>query len=54
MESFTLQLSDKQQKNQMQTVSQIVTGNLSDTGKTMLAYLLRKPELFHNDTFMNK
>lgn len=54
MESFTVQLSDKQQKNQMQTVLQIVTGNLSDTGKTMSAYLLRKPELFHNDIFMNK
>lgn len=39
---------------QMQTVSQIVTGNLSDTEKTMLAYLLRKLELFHNDIFMNK
>jgi DNA-binding MarR family transcriptional regulator len=39
---------------QMQTVSQIVTGNLSETEKTTLAYMLRKLEHFHNDIFLNK
>jgi DNA-binding MarR family transcriptional regulator len=39
---------------QMQTVSQIVTGNLSETEKSMLAYVLRKLEIFHNDIFLNK
>ena len=38
----------------MQTVSQIVTGNLSETEKTMLAYMLRKLEHYHNDIFLNK
>lgn len=38
----------------MQTVSQIVTGNLSETEKSMLAYMLRKLEAFHNDIFLNK
>lgn len=38
----------------MQVVSQIVTGNLNDTEKNMLAYSLRKLEIFHNDIFMNK
>ena len=35
-------------------VSQIVTGNLNDAEKTMLAYMLRKLEHFHNDIFINK
>lgn len=39
---------------QMQTVSQIVTGNLTETEKTMLAYMLRKLEHYHNDIFLNK
>lgn len=39
---------------QMQLVSQIVSGNLSENEKNMLAYTLRKLELFHNDIFMNK
>ena len=39
---------------QMGVVSQIVTGNLNDSEKTMLAYMLRKLEHFHNDIFMNK
>ena len=39
---------------QMKMVSQIVTGNLSETEKNMLAYSLRKLELFHNDIFTNK
>ena len=38
----------------MQTVSQIVTGNLTETEKTMLAYMLRKLEHYHNDIFLNK
>jgi DNA-binding MarR family transcriptional regulator len=38
----------------MQIVSQIVAGNLNDTEKNMLAYSLRKLEVFHNDLFMNK
>lgn len=38
----------------MQTVSQIVTGNLSETEKSTLAYMLRKLENFHNDIFMNR
>ena len=38
----------------MQTVSQIVTGNLSEAEKSMLAYTLRKLEIFHNDIFLNK
>jgi len=38
----------------MQLVSQIVTGNLTETEKNMLAYSLRKLELFHNDIFTNK
>jgi hypothetical protein len=38
----------------MGVVSQIVTGNLNDSEKTMLAYMLRKLEHFHNDIFMNK
>ncbi|MFM2290528.1 MAG: hypothetical protein RIS29_341 [Bacteroidota bacterium] len=39
---------------QMRTVSQIVAGNLTDTEKTTLAYILRKLEVFHNDIFLNK
>lgn len=39
---------------QMQTVSQIVTGNLTETEKTMLAYMLRKLEHYHNDIFLNR
>ncbi len=39
---------------QMGVVSQIVSGNLNDSEKTMLAYMLRKLEHFHNDIFMNK
>jgi DNA-binding MarR family transcriptional regulator len=39
---------------QMQMVSQIVSGNLNDTEKNMLAYSLRKLETFHNDIFMHK
>jgi len=39
---------------QMRLVSQIVTGNLTDIEKNMMAYSLRKLELFHNDIFMNK
>jgi DNA-binding MarR family transcriptional regulator len=39
---------------QMRLVSQIVTGNLTYTEKNMLAYSLRKLELFHNDIFVNK
>lgn len=38
----------------MQTVSQIVTGNLTETEKTMLAYMLRKLEHYHNDIFLTK
>lgn len=38
----------------MNTVSQIVTGNLSETEKAMMAYMLRKLEHYHNDIFMNK
>ena len=38
----------------MQTVSQIVSGNLSEAEKSMLAYTLRKLEIFHNDIFLNK
>ncbi|MBP1677266.1 MAG: MarR family transcriptional regulator [Bacteroidetes bacterium] len=39
---------------QMQTVSQVVSGNLTETEKTTLAYMLRKLENFHNHIFMNK
>jgi len=39
---------------QMQLVSQIVTGNLNAVEKNMLAYSLRKLEVFHNDIFINK
>lgn len=39
---------------QMQSVSQIVTGNLDESEKTTLAYMLRKLDHFHNDIFMNK
>lgn len=39
---------------QMKMVSQIVTGNLTDIEKNMLAYSLRKLEVFHNDIFHNK
>jgi len=39
---------------QMQLVSQIVTGNLNAVEKNMLAYSLRKLEVFHNDIFLNK
>ncbi len=38
----------------MNTVSQIVTGNLNETEKSMLAYMLRKIEHYHNDIFLNK
>ncbi len=39
---------------QMNTVSQIVTGNLNETEKGMIAYMLRKLEHYHNDIFLNK
>jgi DNA-binding MarR family transcriptional regulator len=39
---------------QMQKVSQIVTGTLSETEKNTLAYMLRKLEHFHNDIFTTK
>jgi len=39
---------------QMRNVSQIVTGNLSETEKLSLAYMLRKLDIFHNDIYMNK
>jgi DNA-binding MarR family transcriptional regulator len=38
----------------MNTVSQIVAGNLNETEKFMLAYMLRKLEHYHNDIFLNK
>lgn len=38
---------------EMQKVSKIVTGNLTETEKNTLAYLLRKLENFHNDIFLN-
>jgi len=39
---------------QMNVVSQIVAGNLNETEKTMLAYMLRKLEHYHNEIFLNK
>lgn len=38
---------------QMQMVSKIVVGNLDETEKNTLAYLLRKLELHHNDIYFN-
>ncbi len=38
---------------EMQKVSKIVTGNLTEREKNTLAYLLRKLENFHNDIFLN-
>jgi DNA-binding MarR family transcriptional regulator len=38
----------------MNTVSKIVAGNLNETEKFMLAYMLRKLEHYHNDIFLNK
>ena len=38
---------------EMQKVSKIVTGNLTESEKNTLAYLLRKLENFHNDIFLN-
>ncbi len=39
---------------EMQKVSKIVTGNLNETEKNTMAYMLRKLEHYHNDIFMNK
>ena len=39
---------------EMQKVSKIVTGNLSETEKSTMAYMLRKLEHYHNDIFTNK
>lgn len=38
----------------MQAVSQIVSGNLNETEKLTLAFMLRKLEHFHNDIFIHK
>jgi len=38
---------------EMQKVSKIVTGNLTENEKNTLAYLLRKLDSFHNDIFLN-
>jgi len=38
----------------MQTVSQVVSGNLNETEKLTLAFMLRKLEHYHNDIFINK
>jgi hypothetical protein len=38
----------------MQKVSKIVTGNLNETEKNTMTYMLRKLEHYHNDIFMNK
>lgn len=38
---------------EMQKVSKIVTGNLTENEKNTLAYLLRKLDNFHNDIFLN-
>ena len=38
----------------MQKVSKIVTGNLNETEKSTMAYMLRKLEHYHNDIFTNK
>lgn len=38
----------------MRMVSQIVSGNLSETEKVMLAYLLRKLEMHHNTIYQTK
>lgn len=39
---------------QMQMVSKIVVGNLNESEKNTLAYLLRKLELHHNDIYSNQ
>jgi DNA-binding MarR family transcriptional regulator len=39
---------------QMKMVSELVAGNLTETEKITLAFLLRKLECFHNDIFTNK
>lgn len=39
---------------EMQKVSKIVTGNLDETEKSAMAYMLRKLEHYHNDIFTNK
>lgn len=39
---------------EMQKVSKIVTGNLNETEKSAMAYMLRKLEHYHNDIFTNK
>ena len=39
---------------EMQKVSKIVTGNLNETEKSTMAYMLRKLEHYHNDIFTNK
>lgn len=39
---------------QMNNVSKVVVGNLNETEKGMLAYMLRKLEHYHNDIFLNK
>ena len=38
----------------MQKVSQIVSGNLNDTEKSTLAYMLRKLEHYHNNIFLTR
>ena len=39
---------------EMQKVSKIVTGNLNETEKSTMAYMLRKLVHYHNDIFTNK
>ena len=39
---------------QMQKVSQLVSGNLNETEKNTIAYMLRKLEHYHNDIFINR
>jgi len=39
---------------QMKIVSIIVSGNLTDSEKSVLVYLLKKLDFFHNEIFMNK
>ncbi len=39
---------------QMRIVSEIVVGNLMETERQLLAYLLRKMDHYHNDIFLNR
>ncbi len=39
---------------QMRMVSEIVVGNLNDSERNLLAYLLRKLDHYHNDIFLNR